>query len=99
MLLLYCGWSIFVITQSALGGEDKPPIIYTICVTVMLLPMIAVAITYIIGALKVYTQKKSVWVLQIVLVAIGTSSLLTLVPCIFLLMSLLSDEVQDYYKK
>ena len=46
-------------------------------------------IVYLFGMLKVNERKKSIWILQIILVGLGIGSMLTLVPCIFLLINLL----------
>lgn len=50
------------------------------------------------GIIAVKKRTQWAWILQIVMVALGFGSIVTIVPCVFLLMGLISDEVQEYYK-
>ncbi|MBU0975227.1 MAG: hypothetical protein ABIE03_06335 [Patescibacteria group bacterium] len=55
-------------------------------------------VAHLIGALKAQVQKRWVWILQIILMGMGLGSVFSLIPCIILMINLLSDEVQEHYK-
>jgi len=94
VFVLICPITIFAIS------DRETPIWFSVfCLGFILLICLGLLVAYIIGTLKASAQSKKVWVLQIVLVAIGLSSLLTIIPSIFLLIYLIDDEVQRYYKK
>lgn len=49
----------------------------------------------------VITKKKGQvnWIFQLILVIMGVTNMLSLIPCIFLFMGLTSEEGKDYYLK
>jgi hypothetical protein len=66
-------------------------------IVIMAIVIIPFFLLFAIGFMFVDKQKKWAWIYQIVLVSLGFTSILTILPCVLLLIGLVSDEVKTYY--
>jgi hypothetical protein len=98
-LMVFIMLLIFVDTKpvgNVYGTDGKTFImILMFFVAFILLAFFAIHLTALITANK---QTKWNWILQIISVCLGFTSMITIIPCVLLLIGLLSKETKEYYK-
>lgn len=104
-LLMYVLAGLCFVVAIPLGmlsdsGESEPPPAWfaLLCGGFFAIFFLIFILFHVIGLITVRRRTRGAWILQIVLVAFGFSSLLTVIPSVLLLVGLISQDVQDYYK-
>lgn len=106
MILIYIGVGVFLAflfaaspsttsSMYARSSSGSSALAYLFLTALCLVPFI---ILEVIGLITVGKQTKGAWIFQIILVALGFTSLLTTIPCVFLLIGLVSKDVKAFYK-
>ncbi len=70
-----------------------------IVAAVMLVVLIPFVFIHLLALVIAGKQSRANWIFQIIVVALGFTSFLTLIPAIFLLIGLVSEETKAYYFK
>ncbi|MDD3648116.1 MAG: hypothetical protein PHS44_06495 [Candidatus Dojkabacteria bacterium] len=78
--------------------EEIPLFIFVCCMSILFLGILGLFVAYFIGTIKAALRSRKIWVLQVFLVGLGLGSTVLFIPSFILLINLLSDEVQEYYK-
>lgn len=79
-------------------NDQSPDPVLMVLSSLVVIFIFLLSAVHFVGLLTVGRQRAWVWVYQIIVVSLGFGSILTVVPSIFLLIGLLTQEVQDLYK-
>lgn len=98
-LTLYFGFFSFVMMMGGMTSGDEEGVFLSVMFMLFaLLPVIMLALNAI-AAFRVNIRSNNNWIFMVVLVCFGFTNPYTILPSIFMLISLMDDEVKEYYKE
>ncbi len=97
MALLYLCVTVLMTLVLLTGTKTTNRTAELITLIVFMAILIPLNLLHIVGLVFASKQKQWVWVLQIAVVCLGFGAILTMIPCVVLLILLISKEVKEYY--